>query len=82
MSLLILLCVCSHPDAAPSSALQLLWKHQFVHRDCSTGNVLWDPETKTGRLSDLEFVKEVTNDDISGRELRTVRYALLLFFLT
>jgi len=33
-----------------------------VHRDVSTGNVLWDPTLEGGRLSDLEFVKNIWDE--------------------
>lgn len=51
-----------------------MWKYKFVHRDVSTGNILWDPSTQTGRLSDLEFMKKTTSKEPSGCEVKTVRY--------
>ena len=53
-----------------SLALQLLWKYDFVHRDVSTGNALWDPKLRGGR-GDLEFVTNVR--DKSSDDAKMVR---------
>ena len=59
-----------------SLALSLLSKHGFVHRDISTGNILWDTMSRTGCLSDLEYMKRVNEQDdgptktVSGTVLR------------
>ncbi|KAF9260437.1 hypothetical protein L218DRAFT_1002750 [Marasmius fiardii PR-910] len=39
-------------------ACWVLWKCKRVHRDVSSGNALWDPKTKTGRLADYDYVTE------------------------
>ncbi|KAI0810838.1 hypothetical protein BC629DRAFT_1251537, partial [Irpex lacteus] len=41
----------------------------FVHRDLSIGNIMYDPETKTWRLSDLEFAKSL--DELLAHDVRT-----------
>ncbi|KAI0755030.1 hypothetical protein C8Q80DRAFT_1266546 [Daedaleopsis nitida] len=38
----------------------------WVHRDISTGNLLWNPQTGHGILSDLEYAKDMTDTQGSG----------------
>ena len=39
-------------------ALQILQKMGLVHRDISPGNILFDPESRKGKLGDLEYYME------------------------
>ncbi|KAJ7584773.1 hypothetical protein C8J56DRAFT_1088526, partial [Mycena floridula] len=49
-------------------ALKLMWKFGLVHRDISAGNIYWNSLAKVGKLSDLEFIKSVS--DMSSREIK------------
>jgi hypothetical protein len=46
-------------------ALHLLARYNFVHRDISTGNLLWDEKKCRGQLGDLEYVK-LQNEEGKG----------------
>ncbi|KAH7098318.1 hypothetical protein BKA62DRAFT_832664 [Auriculariales sp. MPI-PUGE-AT-0066] len=51
----------------------------FVHRDISDGNCLWHPESRQGKIADLEYSKEYANlrghDPITGTpEFMAVEY--------
>lgn len=60
-----------------------MWKYNYVHRDVSIGNIMWDPSTNTARLSDLEFMKRTPSDDkILGHESRTVCYESIFIIST
>ncbi|KAJ7572299.1 hypothetical protein C8J56DRAFT_1175366 [Mycena floridula] len=59
-------------DAA--QALGLLWKYGFVHRDISSGNVYWDPDSKSGKLSDFEFAKEMSDQTFHNVKTGTTQF--------
>ncbi|KAJ7574296.1 hypothetical protein C8J56DRAFT_872223 [Mycena floridula] len=59
-------------DAA--QAIGLLWKYGFVHRDISSGNVYWDPDSKSGKLSDFEFAKEMSDQTVHNVKTGTVQF--------
>ncbi|KAH7098320.1 hypothetical protein BKA62DRAFT_713726 [Auriculariales sp. MPI-PUGE-AT-0066] len=51
----------------------------FVHRDISDGNCLWHPESRQGKIADLEYSKEYANlrghDPVTGTpEFMAVEY--------
>ncbi|KAL0570038.1 hypothetical protein V5O48_011924 [Marasmius crinis-equi] len=39
-------------------ACWVLWAYGMVHRDVSSWNVFWDPNTNTGRLGDFDYLAE------------------------
>ncbi|EJF57480.1 hypothetical protein DICSQDRAFT_173936 [Dichomitus squalens LYAD-421 SS1] len=52
-------------------AVQLLFLAGWVHRDISSGNLLWDPKSKRGILSDLEYAKEFNAEGTGSSDPKT-----------
>ncbi|TBU26366.1 hypothetical protein BD311DRAFT_779715 [Dichomitus squalens] len=50
---------------------RLLVLADWVHRDISSGNLLWDPKSKRGILSDLEYAKEFNTEGTGSSDPKT-----------
>ncbi|TBU58829.1 hypothetical protein BD310DRAFT_818672 [Dichomitus squalens] len=50
---------------------RLLFLAGWVHRDISSGNLLWNPNSKRGILSDLEYAKEFNAEGTGSSDPKT-----------